>query len=37
VLRAAPDIERVEADPGEPPATSGPLLQLECVPGALAK
>jgi Fe-S cluster biogenesis protein NfuA len=37
VLRAAPDIERVEADPGEPPATSGPLLTLECVPGALAK
>jgi Fe-S cluster biogenesis protein NfuA len=35
VLRAAPDVERVEAEATEPAATSGPLLQLECVPGAL--
>jgi Fe-S cluster biogenesis protein NfuA len=34
VLRAAPDIERVEAEPGAAPATDGPLLTLQCLPGA---
>ena len=30
VLRDVPDVERVEAEPTQPVATSGPLLQLDC-------